>query len=144
MKTKRAIGKNQRVGRRWLFLFSLLAGISVLGAIIYGLSKEVLRQRKINREVAALEEEIERLSHNNQDLRKLAEYLQTDEFKEKEVRDKLNLVKKGEKLILVKEKEIREEKMPVKEKTRVFVNRPKYYYWWQYYFGWREEEDIQG
>lgn len=112
----------------------LIFGVFVLCYISYRLYHEIYRQNEIDQEIQALQDEINKLEQDNNNLQDLISYFQTDEFKEKEAKDKLNLVKKGEKVILIKEREVKRDKEVEKEKPEILVNRPNYYYWWHYFF----------
>ena len=120
------------------FLYFLLAGalLVLLFFVTYKLSHQVYRQNKVNEEVDALQAEIDQLDQENQDLNELISYLQTDDFKEKEAKDKLNLIKEGEKLILVKEHELQTEtsRENIKKETEIIVHHANYYWWWHYFF----------
>lgn len=112
----------------------LIFGVFILCYVSYKLYQKIYLQNEINQEIQALQTEIDNLEQDNKDLQDLISYFQTDEFKEKEAKDKLNLVKKGEKVVLIKEKEIKREKVVEEDKTEILVNRPNYYYWWHYFF----------
>jgi hypothetical protein len=88
-----------------------------------------------------LEEEIAKLERNNKDLDELVNYLQTDSFKEKEAKEKLNLIKEGEQLVLVKGNNAKKEEI-VKEKelAEVAIKHSKAYWWWHYFFGAEKNE----
>lgn len=99
------------------------------------LSEEVYRQKNINKEVQELQEEIEKVEKDNKELKQLVQYFNTEEFKEKEAKEKLNLVKEGEKVVVVKKASTENavaEKQP--DKPEVSLNRPNYYWWWHYFF----------
>jgi len=113
----------------------MLLGVALLFFIGFKYSKEAYKQREVNVEIANLQSEIEKLNQENKNLQGLIEYFQTEEFKEKETKDKLNLVKEGEKLVLIKEKEISVETANEDDEVEVVVNRPNYYWWWYYFFG---------
>lgn len=113
----------------------MLLGVALLFFIGFKYSKEAYKQREVNVEIANLQSEIEKLNQENKNLQGLIEYFQTEEFKEKETKDKLNLVKEGEKLILIKEKEVSAENVDENNEVEVIVNRPNYYWWWYYFFG---------
>lgn len=118
------------------FKVAMFFGVSLLFFIGFKYSKEAYKQREINTEIANLQAEIEKLNQENKNLQGLIEYFQTEEFKEKETKDKLNLVKEGEKMVLVKEKEIATESSDQdNEGVEVVLNRPNYYWWWYYFFG---------
>jgi len=117
------------------FRIAILFGVALLFFIGFKYSEEAYKQKQVNREVAELQAEIDKLNQDNKNLQGLIDYFQTDEFKEKETKDKLNLVKEGEKLVLIKEKDIAVEPVQVDNETEITVNRPNYYYWWYYFFG---------
>lgn len=98
------------------------------------------KQIEISKEVAELQKQIDEFENKNKNLEQLAQYLQTDDFKEKEAKQKLNLVKEGEKVIIVKKSEIKktsEEDQIIK--PEIEIDRPNYYYWWYYFFGIKPE-----
>lgn len=118
------------------FKLLVLAGLVVAFYLGYKVFQQTYKQNQINVEIAALQGEIEKLNQDNQNLSQLIGYLQTDEFREKEAREKLNLIKEGEHMVLVKEKELTAAP-PVAEEKRtaeVVIRRPNYYWWWHYYF----------
>jgi cell division protein FtsB len=117
------------------FRIAILLGVALLFFIAFKYSEEAYKQKKVNSEVAELQSEIDKLNQDNKNLQGLIDYFQTEEFKEKETKDKLNLVKEGEKLILIKEKDIAVETVPIDNEVEITVNRPNYYYWWYYFFG---------
>lgn len=117
------------------FKIAMLLGVFVLFFIGYKYSEEAYKQKQINSDIVELEDEIERLNQDNESLEELISYFQTEEFKEKETKDKLNIIKEGEKLVLIKEQEISIETIKEEKGAEVEVKRPNYYYWWHYFFG---------
>ncbi len=97
--------------RSLIYVLVAILLLAVLLYITYRLSNQVYRQNQINTEIMKLQTEITNLNQENQVLDELIGYLQTDEFREKEAKDKLNLIKEGEQLVLVKEKEMQIEQM---------------------------------
>jgi hypothetical protein len=113
----------------------------VAGFIGYNLSGKVQKQKKIDQEIASLEAEIEKFDRRNNGLRRYIDYLKTDDFKEKEIKDKLNLVKEGERLVLVKgdqdaNSNSKEEtgKKDQQDSSQIIVRRPNHYWWWHFFF----------
>ena len=108
--------------------------------MLYKISKESHKQSQIDKEVEALETEISRLNLDKKELSSLLGYVETDDFREKEAKSKLNLIKEGEQVILIREDGLiknRKDSETEKE-VDVIVNRPNYYYWWYYFFGLKE------
>jgi len=69
----------------------------------FGIGKQVIQKRSIEAEVLRLEQEIGKLERNQDDLGNLLKYVQTDNFIEQEARNKLNLVREGENLVVIPE-----------------------------------------
>ena len=118
------------------FIIKILAVLSIfiLFFVLYKLYGVVYNQKNTKREIAEMETEIETLTKKNQNLKQLIQYFQTDHFKEKEAKDKLNLVKEGEKVVILGEKEIAREIEKKEEKASVVIKKPSYYWWWHYFF----------
>ncbi|MEA2007265.1 MAG: septum formation initiator family protein [Patescibacteria group bacterium] len=123
--------------RSLVYVFVAILLLAVLLYITYRLSNKVYRQNQINTEIMKLQTEITNLNQENQDLNELIGYLQTDEFREKEAKDKLNLIKEGERLVLVKENEMQIEQMNkenAQKQAEIVVHHENYYWWWHYFF----------
>jgi len=123
--------------RTKILLIFILFLISFAG---YHFLKTKLKQNEISDEVKVLQAQIDEFEKKNESLEKLSEYLKTDDFKEKEAKEKLSLVKEGEKVIIVKKDEIEKEiSEATQNKPEVKIERPNYYYWWHYFFGIKPE-----
>jgi len=97
--------KNENESRKSVRFFSglfFLAGLVVLVMIGISLGKETYRKRQIQREVEGLQTEIQKTNRENSELSNLISYLSTQEFQEKEAREKLNLQKEDEKMVVLK------------------------------------------
>jgi len=122
----------------WLAtVVSFLAFFFILRSFLF----EWERKRAVDKEIAALQKQIEQLKKENTDMQKALRYLNTSEFQEKELKDKLNLIKAGEQVIYIKEEKDKKEgeKDSILQEgnvstTEVSIKKPNYYYWWQYFF----------
>lgn len=114
------------------FIFSLLI---ILILIVIASGREAYRNYKINQEIRNLQKKIDELRDSNTELGELEKYLQSDEFLEKEARLKLNLLKDGEKLVIIKQLE--EEPVLEEKKSEENKNIPNILKWWEYFFGKR-------
>lgn len=94
------------------------------------LAKESYRFFEINQEIGDLENNIEKTKKENEELIKMKEYFNSSDFLEKEARLKLNVLKPGEKLIIVKHPENLEEEIN-KEEVKNISNISL---WWKYFF----------
>jgi cell division protein FtsB len=60
-----------------------------------------LQKKQVNSAVAMLQKQSDELTRDNQQLSELIKYLDTTEFREKEAREKLNLKKPGEEVVVL-------------------------------------------
>jgi len=72
----------------------------LLGFIFYSFGGQVIEIYNVQHEVKQLQKQMDDLRVKNTDLRKQIEQLNSDAFIEREAREKLGLVKPGEKIIL--------------------------------------------
>jgi cell division protein FtsB len=75
--------------------------VLILIGIIAVVGKESYRKYQIDKEVGGIKKEIESLKEKNQALSNLLDYFNSEESLEKEARLKLNLLKEGEKLVII-------------------------------------------
>jgi len=108
---------------------SLLLAIFVLALIAFG--REGYRNFEISREIKSLEKKIKELKLGNEELSKIEEFFHSREFLEKEARLKLNLIKPGEKVIIVKEQEPAEKPEQKEDIAKEISNIQR---WWEYFF----------
>ncbi len=123
----------------WGYWSLVVLMLAVTGFIGYNLSDKVQKQRVIDQEIASLEKEIEKFDRKNKSLRQYISYLKTDDFKEKEIKDKLNLVREGERLVLVRgdqdsSESLKQEESKEAKDSQVVIRRPNYYWWWHFLF----------
>jgi cell division protein FtsL len=81
--------------------FFFVAGLVILILIGISLGKESYRKRQVQREVEDLQSQIKQLGQENGELNNLIAYFSTPQFQEKEAREKLNLQKDNEQMIIL-------------------------------------------
>jgi len=81
--------------------FFILLLILILIAVIAAAGKEGYRRYQVDKEISELEDRIKQLEERNSSLSNLLGHFKSEEFLEKEARLKLNLVKEGEKLVII-------------------------------------------
>ena len=126
-----------------LFIIILIS-VGVLGASFF-LSipafKEMQRSKAIEKEINALKEEAEKISKENNFLREQVQYLESDHYKERLAKDKLNLRNPGEKIVMVQP--VSEKDKDIKGVTSDRVggsdekednNMSNFKKWWEYFF----------
>lgn len=69
--------------------------------MIVGLSKNILRLLKVDDRIEEIERNVAELRQKNQELKEAREYYSSDEFVEKEARNRLNLAKPGETMVIL-------------------------------------------
>lgn len=113
------------------FFIIFLIAILILAMIAFG--REGYRYFKVSQEIRDLEKKIEELEKESEELIGMEKYFQSEDFLEKEARLKLNLIKPGEKLIVVKTPEDLEEK----QQEKIVKQVSNIQLWWEYFFGKR-------
>jgi cell division protein FtsB len=78
-----------------------VAGLVILISIGVSLGKEAYRKKQVQKEIEDLQSQIKRLGQENSDLNNLIAYFSTPQFQEKEAREKLNLQKDNEQMIVL-------------------------------------------
>lgn len=76
---------------------------TILALISWAVFNTLTKQETVNQQTAKLELEIQELEQQNIDLDNLIDYFASNEYIEKEAREKLNLAKPGEKVIMIPE-----------------------------------------
>lgn len=116
-----------------------LAGLAVLVFIGVSLGKETYRKKQIQKEIGELQTEIAKMSQENREMENLIGYLSSQEFQEKEAREKLNLQKENERMIVLrKELDQRKENKGVNQDSKTAPsedNSPNWQKWLKLFFG---------
>lgn len=110
--------------------------LELLALLFFGfkVGKEILERKAIEKEVARLEAEIGKLQNNKDDLGALLEYAKTDSFVEKEAREKLNLVKQGEEVLVIPDVDVSLSLEPANESEGAVLPKSHVRLWWEYFF----------
>lgn len=87
---------------RWCIFLLLLAFIW-LGLV---LTKAIYKKYQLSQEIQSLRTEIDKMDKKEQELTRLIDYLGSQNYLEKEAREKLNLKKEGESVLMVSESEL--------------------------------------
>lgn len=111
-----------------------------LGAIIMislALTQETYRRYQIQKEIEDLRIQAEKKEKDNQKLSGMIEYFKTQDFQEKEAKEKLSVQKEGEKVLLVTgdRKNVDEiEEKPQASGNPQKDNRTNPRKWWDFFF----------
>ena len=113
--------------------FFIIILVVIFFISLIALGRESYRHFRINQRVENLEGRIVELERDEEEFIKMEEYFQSEEFLEKEARLKLNLIKPGEKLIIIKmPEELEEDKENEEVIAEEVLNVQR---WWEYFFG---------
>lgn len=82
------------------FLFVLLLAVIWVGLVSV---RAYYKKHQLDQEIISLKEEIDKLDKQGQDLTQLIKYFNNQDFLEKEAKDKLNLKKGDENVVMVPE-----------------------------------------
>ena len=88
------------------FLKSRLATILLGTALVFVMitaAKTLIQKHRIDKEIRNLQDQVERIKKNNEQLTYLIKYFDTPEYQEKQAREKLNLRKDGEYVVVLPE-----------------------------------------
>lgn len=88
-------------------------------ALLYGLVKQLTDSLKAGRRLEMEMEELSRLQQKNTELRKRLAAVESSQFIEKVARDKLNLARPGETMVIISQEEIDKVLYPKREVTPI-------------------------
>lgn len=113
-----------------------IAGIAAAIFISSNAVREAYRSKTIEKEVEGLKLEAQRIQSENKDLSERIAYFETSEFQEKVAKEKLNLQKPDETVVVVKQAvrqgEQKNNEQIIVEEDKVIV--PNYRKWWDFFF----------
>jgi cell division protein FtsB len=127
-----------KIGVKFFSGIFFLGGLVVLVLIGISLGKETYRKHQIQKEIEHLQSQIEELNKENSQLGDLMTYLSSQDYQEKEAREKLNLQKADEKMIVL-QKELgaqdkKDENAATNEQVPTEDNSPNWQKWWKFFF----------
>jgi len=117
--------------------FLITVGLGAVIMISLALMQETYRRYQIQHEIEDLRGQAEKKERDNQKLKGMIEYFKTDDFQEKEAKEKLSVQKEGEKVLLVKGDQQSEKKPEafIQQNNQEFKdNRNNLRKWWDYFF----------
>jgi cell division protein FtsL len=83
-------------------LVLIIVGIGAIVMISLALTQETYRRYQIQKEIDDLKTQAEKKERDNEKLKGVIEYFKTDDFQEREAKEKLSVQKEGEKVLMVK------------------------------------------
>ncbi len=106
--------------------------------VAYVSSRQIERNRRIGSEVDQLQNEAEKIRHENQTLSDKISYFSSNDFREQEAKEKLGMKKEGEEVVIIKSQP-RAEGTHTPENGSAVSPRgqdqtPNYQKWWRFFF----------
>lgn len=99
--------KSETKGLKEIFeKFSFYIGLGVLALLIMSLLGSISRMKNVSLKIDKEKEKVEKLKKENEELQKNLEFVQSEEYVEKQLRDNLGLAKEGEIVVILPEAEI--------------------------------------
>jgi cell division protein FtsL len=123
--------------KKFYIAIFLILGVAAIVAISRMSWQEAKRGEQINQEIENLRQEAERIRKNNQGMRERITYFETPEFKESIAKEKLNMQKPDEQVVIVKPSEYYENSQisnPSEQGETPEDNLPNYAKWWNQFF----------
>ena len=119
--------------------FFLLLAFVALVFILISIFKETYRKNQVKKEITDLQEEAQRISKDNADIKEKIAYLESPEYQIKEAKDKLGLQNPEENVIVVKpnvEKEPEANSLENENSENIprIEETPNCLKWWNYFF----------
>jgi cell division protein FtsL len=115
-----------------LFIGGIILAVAISSSAIL----EAYRGRKIENEVEKLKQEAQRIQNENGTIQQRISYYSTPQFVERVSKDKMNMQKPDEKVVIVDQG--RAEQQPIAENQSETVqteqNIPNYMKWWNIFF----------
>ncbi len=121
----------------FISLLIILLGIGAIVAVSFVSYKEAKRNQQINGEIEAMRQEAEKIRKNNENLKEKISYFETPAFQEGVAKEKLNLQKPDEQVVIVKPSEYyesREENPTGSQEEKTEETMPNYLKWWNQFF----------
>ncbi len=110
--------------------------VLLIAFLLVGITKEIVRRVALRREVAVLEKQIAELEAQNRSLGEYVAAINTDSFREREARKRLNLQKPGESVLIVPETtETGETANTTATAVSTISKTSNSHRWWTYFFG---------
>jgi len=113
-----------------------IAGVVLAAFISTNAIKEAYRSRAIEKEVENLKQEAGRIQNDNNDLQKQIDYYSTPQFVERVSKDKMNMQKPDENVVVVNQGAAQQSRV-AGEQNEVYQeesNESNYTKWWNFFF----------
>jgi cell division protein FtsB len=124
------------LGSRSLLFILVLAAIWLTLISV----KTLYRKYQLDNEISSLKKEIAKIDRKDQELTQLMSFFNNQDFLEKEAKEKLNLKREGENVVMVPEAAFSQESITTPtsvlgQSETAAVSENNFVEWWKYFFG---------
>lgn len=133
MKFLSKFNKNKKVLVKLIFV--LLVILFIL--FTFGLTKQFIKNKQLDNEISQLEEDLARLKLDKKKFLQSIDLYENEFFVEQEAREKFNMKKRGEKVVVIPVDETVLSKSKTISKQEALKNNKinNIKIWWEYFFG---------
>lgn len=114
------------------FLYVLLLMLIWMGIV---LARTMYKKSQLDNEISNLKGEIQKMDSRGQELAQLMEYFNSKSYLEKEAKEKLNLKKEGETVVMVPEAAIAGDLAGASVPSKASESKHNHFVeWWEFFF----------
>jgi cell division protein FtsB len=117
-----------------LRVYSSYALIGLIVLLIVSLGRNITKTIDVQKRIEKKQKEIEKLEDRNVELKQELEILTSNEYAEKQLRDKLGLAKEGEYVVILPEEDILRKLVPEKKEEQESLPDPIWKKWFDLFF----------
>lgn len=110
------------------------ASVGVLLLLAFSLVKNVIKMRGVKERIESERAEVEKLKRENEELAKTLTKVKSQEYVERQLRDKLGLAKEGEIVVVLPDEEILRKLTPTLPEEEAFLPDPTWKKWLKLFF----------
>ena len=111
--------------QRFLDTFILIIALILIASSV----RSIVRIRKAGGELFKVEEEVEKIEFENQELRMRLDESQSNEYIEKQLRDKLGLARDDEVVVILPSEEVIRKFAPIRQEEQETLPEPNWKRW---------------
>lgn len=112
-----------------LRVYSNYLAIGIIILLIISLARNISKIMQVQDKIQKKEEEIQKLAERNKELQKQLEEINSEEFTERQLREKLGLAKEGEVVVVLPEQDVLKELAPEPRKEEERLPDPNWKKW---------------